>query len=148
LKYGLNAYQHYGGTGYYEVQSWMIMMVHIYKCMADNYHPYTRRILKLIFTSFSNQDLPNTIEVLRWLESHRVEVLSLEQDYERVEEEANGLLFTTHQNRHNLLPNHNSTNIPSLTLLPLSTNLPRRKTVNIWVSGFLSEDMSKEQQWG
>ena len=30
----------------------------------------------------------------------------------------------------------------------LSGKKPRRKTVNIWVSGFLSEDMDKDSQWG
>ena len=28
-----------------------------------------------------------------------------------------------------------------------STELPRKKTVNIWVSGFLSEDMDKKSHW-
>lgn len=56
---------------YYEVQSWMILVIHIYKCLANDYDPYRRRVLKIIFTFFSNQYLKNTVECLRWLENNR-----------------------------------------------------------------------------
>ena len=34
-----------------------------------------------------------------------------------------------------------------LNFVQLSSNLPERKVVNIFVSGFLSEDTDKKQQW-
>lgn len=38
--------------------------------------------------------------------------------------------------------------IPSLSLINLAAkNVKRRKVVNIWISGFLSEDMDKKSHW-
>lgn len=36
------------------MQSWMILIIHIYKCLADNYDPYRRRYLKMIYTFYNN----------------------------------------------------------------------------------------------
>ena len=52
--YGFNNPGNSNPDDYYEMQSWMIVMVHIYKCLADNYDPYRRRVLKLLFTALAN----------------------------------------------------------------------------------------------
>ena len=138
---------------YYQVQSWMIVLTSIYKCLANNYDPFRRRVLKLIFTALSNEDLQNTIECLRWLENHRLQVIDLNktENYEDVISRSASYLFDVHEDRHNFLRsdrNQTAEFLPKLTLVHLSSKeLPRKKTVNILVSGFLSEDMCKKSQW-
>lgn len=58
-------------NNFYEIASWMIVIIHIYGCTSNNYDTFRRRILKTIFVAFANQDLPNPVEILRWLENHR-----------------------------------------------------------------------------
>lgn len=61
---------------------------------------------------------------------------------------ASAITFEIHNNRHHFLGKHIVEYMPKLVLHHLSSKkLPRRKTVNIWVSGFLSEDQSKAKQW-
>lgn len=53
-----------------------------------------------------------------------------------------------HKNREKFLQDGDVKQLPKLKLVHLSNKaMPRRKTINIWVSGFLSEDMAKKQQW-
>lgn len=64
---------------------------------------------------------------------------------------AGALLFEIHKNRESFLRADREQKVeflPKLTLVQLSGKLKeRRKTVNILVSGFLSEDMCKKSQW-
>ena len=57
---------------YYEKQCWMVVIVSIYKTLANSYDPFRRRILKHIFTALANQDLEDPVQCLRWLENHRL----------------------------------------------------------------------------
>ena len=50
----------------------MIIMIHIYKFMADSYDPFRRRVLKNLFVAFTNAEMKRPVEVLRWLENHRL----------------------------------------------------------------------------
>lgn len=116
----------------------MIVLIFIYKCVADNYDPYRRKLLKSVFQYCSNPDYINVIESLRWLENNRPEVLAL-MDVDDLISKASAVIFDVYIERHIFLKESDMKEVPDFRLINLSSDkLPRRKVVNIWVSGFLS----------
>jgi hypothetical protein len=50
--------------------------------------------------------------------------------------------------RKNFLKDLNFNEVPNFILINLSPKeLSRKKVVNIWIAGFLSEDMDKKSHW-
>lgn len=122
-------------------------MITIYKCMADQYDPYRRRILKNVFQYCSNPTFINVIECLRWLENNRLEILALE-DVKALLSRASAVIFDVYKERRTFITDGSMEELPDFRLINLSPEkLPRRKVVNIWVSGFLSENMDKKSHW-
>lgn len=81
----------------------MIVIVHLYKCVADKYDTFRRKVLKMIFSAFKGPACTQPLECLRWLENHRLEVLNLETDYTKITTKASNLLKEMHNNRSKFL---------------------------------------------
>lgn len=104
-------------------------------------------MFKNVCIFFSNELIVNSVACLRWLENNRSEIRALE-DMEKFMIKADSITYEVYQHRDSFLKGKSMDEVPNFKLINLTSLAnSRRKIVNIWISGFLSEDMDKKSHW-
>ena len=105
---------------YYQIQSWMIIMITVYKCIQDGYDTYTRKMFKNICSFFANSDMKNPESCVRWLENNRKQILDLE-DMKTFMNKSSSIIYEIYQYRASFLKAKQLDEVPNFRLINLAT---------------------------